>query len=147
MVYTILITGSREIKHRETIADAIKETWVNAGRQPMVIRHGAARGADRLAGQIAKQNRDRLTEEVHPANWRLPNGEKDPLAGFTRNQRMVDAGADICLAFLKRGEKNSGTRDCIRRAKKAGIPVIETWEEFDDPAPEPDTLPEPSQGD
>ncbi|WP_203230612.1 SLOG family protein [Agromyces humi] len=131
MTFTVLITGSREIKHRETIAAVLKQTWIDAGRVPLHLIAGGARGADRMAAAIARQNPGRLTVEEHYANWH-PNGRdkpKDNYAGFTRNQLMVDLGPDICLAFLKRGERNSGTRDCIRRAKKAGIPVIETWED------------------
>lgn len=133
MTYRILITGSREIAHRDTVADAITNVWRENGRPHLTVVHGGARGADRIAGQVASQNRDRATEEIHLAVWR-PDGQDGPvdkLAGFTRNQLMVDLGADVCLAFLKEGAKNSGTRDCIRRAQKAGIPVIETWE----PAP------------
>lgn len=44
-----------------------------------------------------------------------------PLAGFTRNQQMADLGADRVLAFCK-GD-SSGTRDMIKRAEEAGIPV------------------------
>ena len=33
----------------------------------------------------------------------------------------MDAGADICLAFLKRSAQNRGTLDCMNRARKAGI--------------------------
>ena len=36
---------------------------------------------------------------------------------------MVDLGADVCLAFPL-GESR-GTRDCMRRASEAGIPVID----------------------
>ncbi|KQO98890.1 SLOG family protein [Leifsonia sp. Leaf264] len=133
MSVRVLITGSREIKQRSTVAAAITQTWVDFGRQPLTVIHGNARGADKLAGQVARDNRGRATEEIHPAIWQPegPNGPTDKLAGFTRNQKMVDLGADICLAFLKEGERNSGTRDCIRRAMKAGINVFETWEAAD----------------
>lgn len=61
-----------------------------------------------------------VTQEQHSADW-----DKGRTAGFLRNQEMVDAGAYVCLAFVIAGKsKSKGTRDCIRRAKKAGIPVV-----------------------
>jgi hypothetical protein len=55
--------------------------------------------------------------EAHRADW----SKHLRAAGVIRNQEMVDAGADVCFAFPT-GEAK-GTRDCIRRAEKAGIPV------------------------
>jgi hypothetical protein len=83
-------------------------------RQVFVV-HGAAKGADTIADQIAKGYG--MIPEPHPANW----SEYHRAAGPIRNQQMVDLGADICLAFLQPNSK--GTADCIRRAEKAGIPV------------------------
>lgn len=66
--------------------------------------------------------------EEHPAEW-LKNGAFDKLAGFKRNQEMVDSGADICVAFLMPCQKHNGEHyshgatDCVSRADKAGIPV------------------------
>jgi coenzyme F420-reducing hydrogenase gamma subunit len=44
-------------------------------------------------------------------------------AGNYRNQEMVDAGADICLAFYQPGAACIGTSDCVRRCTRAGITV------------------------
>lgn len=51
-----------------------------------------------------------------------------PLAGHLRNQAMVDwiVSQDIsatCLGFLKFGEANKGTKDCLSRAKKARFEI------------------------
>lgn len=126
----ILITGSREISQRDTVAKALASAWVGLGSHPdTVVCHGDARGADRLSGAVARDNPGRLVEERHPANWR-PNGvDLDRGAGHKRNQEMVSAGADICLAFFKVGAGNRGTQDCVKKAEKAGIPVIVTWEQ------------------
>lgn len=83
--------------------------------------------------------------EEHPADWTAPCrdtcGKRDhrrpgrggveycPAAGDYRNQEMVDAGADVCLAFFKHGARNAGTADCARRAKAAGITVVRIYEE------------------
>ena len=42
---------------------------------------------------------------------------------------MVNAGADLCLAFPL-GESR-GTRDCVRRADAAGIPVLNYGDKLD----------------
>lgn len=57
--------------------------------------------------------------EAYAANWFLHGNSAGPI----RNQRMVDLrpAADICIgAPLGR---SSGTRDCMARARKAGILV------------------------
>ena len=55
--------------------------------------------------------------ETHWAKW----DELGKKAGPIRNQEMVDAGADLCVAFWD--GKSRGTLDCIKRAVVAGIPV------------------------
>lgn len=92
-----------------------------------VIIHGAARGADSIAGYIAKQ----LGFEVIPfkADWDkyksiAINGRKNP-AGPIRNQRMLDEGRpDYVMAFHKHIETSLGTKDMITRAQKAGLKVV-----------------------
>jgi hypothetical protein len=81
----------------------------------VTVVHGAARGADTIAGELARGFGMKV--EIHPANWE----EYHRAAGPIRNQEMVDLGADICLAFLMPNSK--GTADCIRRARKARIKV------------------------
>jgi hypothetical protein len=81
------------------------------GRRP-------TKSADYLAHLWCHFNR--IAEETHPAEW-YPNGTYDKAAGPKRNQRMVDKGACVCLAFPT--EKSVGTWDCIKRANRAGIPV------------------------
>lgn len=98
----------------------------------VVVVHGAAPGADIIAGNVATQLG--FDVESYPAKWerpcdqscyhppRMKNGKPYcPVAGHIRNQYMVDLGADVCLAFPMLGSR--GTWDCVRRAKKAGIPV------------------------
>jgi hypothetical protein len=57
--------------------------------------------------------------EPHLAHWKgLGN-----IAGPKRNQEMVQAGADLCIALHRSIETSKGTRDCVRQALAAGIPV------------------------
>lgn len=96
---------------------------LNALQQcPTVIIHGAARGADRLADNWAKACGVRRLPFV--ANW-YPNGRKgglDRSAGPRRNQAMLEEGQpDLVIAF----PGGDGTADMVRRAKSAGVKVVE----------------------
>lgn len=81
-----------------------------------VLVHGAATGADTMAGKIAKELGWQVEE--YPADW----NKHGKAAGPIRNQQMVDLGADICLAFPL-GESR-GTRHCMKAAERAGIKVV-----------------------
>lgn len=134
----ILITGSRAWSDAQLLADTLLDAWHDAtqdGYDSIVIVHGGAEGADTLAELWARGNG--LDFELHEADWEecAPNcppgpghrktnrrgDEYCPTAGHRRNQRMVDAGADLVVAFLVGPAK--GTRDCMRRAEKARLPV------------------------
>jgi hypothetical protein len=87
-------------------------------------------GADWMAFKWAKRVAHIGVEE-HPADWR----RRPRMAGYFRNQEMVDAGADICVAFLLKCDRDQrdcwrleehwthGTDHCMSAAAKAGIPV------------------------
>lgn len=114
----ILITGSRDWMDRDAMRGAIV-TWgrsVGAHPQQVTVVHGGARGADLLAADIARELGCQVEE--HRADW----GLFGKAAGHRRNAEMVNAGADVVLAFPP-GESR-GTRMCMRMAKAAGIPVF-----------------------
>jgi hypothetical protein len=115
-VKRILITGSRKWVDQQIVHDAIL-TEIGPHAAAIVI-HGGASGADSIAHEWAEYF-DGVTTEIHLADW----DTHGKAAGPIRNQEMVDAGADVCLAFLKLDAENRGTKDCISRAEKAGIPV------------------------
>lgn len=135
----ILITGSREWVDANVIQDAIFE-WVyfnSPEQEEIVVVHGdASKGADRMARDYARAC-DWITEEAHPADWaaacvetcapghRRKNRygrEYCPAAGMTRNQLMVDLGADVCLAFIRNG--SNGATHTADQAAKAGLRVV-----------------------
>jgi hypothetical protein len=134
-VRRVLVTGSRDLDQKGIVYEALwHQARVAGGLNNLTVIHGAANGADSIASEWCKDWPE-VTEEKVPADWtrdcgqgcfhkpRYRNGQRYcPVAGNLRNQEMVDRGADVCLAF-PRGEAR-GTNDCIRRAKKAGIPVI-----------------------
>lgn len=125
----ILVTGTRKGGLREKVHEVLDEMysqWVHdpyANDSPgerFVVVHGAAPGVDRAAADWAGRLHaagDHVDEEPHPANWK--DGRK---AGPIRNQKMVDLGADLCIAFPIEG--SIGTWDCVRKARKAGIEVM-----------------------
>lgn len=120
----ILVTGSRAWRDRGLIREVLR--WLDAAVSDPVLIHGndgevdttgcVVRGLDRMAGEEA----DALGWDVEPhdALWDLHGAA----AGSLRNQSMVDAGADLCVAFPLPGSK--GTWDCVARADEAGIPVV-----------------------
>jgi hypothetical protein len=77
---------------------------------------GGARGADALAKDWAKTHPD-IERWEFKADWQ----RHGPAAGPIRNQRMLHWGPDVVVAFA--GGK--GTADMVRRARAAGVEVIE----------------------
>ena len=110
----ILITGSRNWNDVETMIEVLSP--YNMTRDVKTLVHGGAAGADIIAGEIAAEFGWYVEE--YPADW-TKHGKA---AGPIRNQKMVDLGADVCLAFPL-GESR-GTRHCMKAAEKAGIKVI-----------------------
>jgi hypothetical protein len=125
-VTRILITGSRDWADRESMRAALFQQLTKlrpeSGRAAVLI-HGGCRGADSMAAAIWRSWG--LSIEQHDADWAADGKAAGPI----RNQRMVNLGADICLAFPTAGSR--GTYDCVRRAREAGIPteIIEAAKE------------------
>lgn len=128
----ILVTGSRDWDNVASVFEHLTHVMRRWGTDLIVI-HGGAKGADTIAGQWASVQF--VQEEVHPADWencgnncgpdhyRYRNGQPYcPRAGFVRNSKMVELGADICLAFIKNNSK--GATMCADLAEKSGIPTV-----------------------
>ena len=116
-----LVCGSREWVEQAPIERELRKLPPGT-----IIVHGGCRGADNIAGYVAKQ----LGFEVRP--YPVPKGDWQrfgPAAGHIRNQRMLDEehlkreGIDRVLAFHKDPGLGKGTRDMVRRSEAAGIPV------------------------
>lgn len=81
-----------------------------------LVIHGAARGADGLAGIWARSRG--IPEKACPADWNGPLGKA---AGFARNQSMLDNHQpDIGVQF----PGGNGTADMARRCRRANVPVF-----------------------
>ena len=112
----ILITGSRDWTDAYAIENAIIHALnTSSDDTPVTIIHGNASGADRIADRIAKKYQFEI--EIHLPDW----DKNKKSAGILRNKKMVDSGADCCLAFIRNGSK--GATHCSNAAMKAGIPT------------------------
>lgn len=124
MSFRILVTGSRHFGDRlamqHALMDAIQARPDHTGA--VLVHGGCKTGADAIADEIWNEWRrggmQLAPAEVHHAKWSTLGNA----AGPRRNAAMVALGADICVAFPI-GESR-GTRDCIARCEKAGIPVV-----------------------
>lgn len=132
----LLVFGGRGYNHGGTTFMALDHLRAQLGVE--VIIHGAAPGADQLAGVYARANSG-MSEDPYPADWdnleapgavivyRKDGKPYNLKAGFTRNQRMIDEGKpDMGLQF----PGGAGTADMRRRLDKAGIPVIQVYAEM-----------------
>lgn len=87
--------------------------------------NGCARGADTLAAWAASENGCKL--EDYPADW---NTHKKA-AGPIRNQQMLDEGKpELVFAFHSNLQSSKGTKDMVKRAVGAGIPVYVISRQF-----------------
>ncbi len=112
----ILVTGSRDWKNYKAMFNELEKL-----PKDTQIIHGGCRGADLMAGNIAKKLGLRECK-VYPADWkRCGRG-----AGPRRNQQMLDENPEIVkiIAFHEDITKSRGTKDMVGRGKKAGIEVI-----------------------
>lgn len=114
----VLVTGSRDWVDRKAVHDALWQAWADLGshtRAVLVQGECHLGGADLIAKQVWESWG--LPVEGHPAEM----GPDGHVLGPKRNEHMVSLGADICLAFLLPSSR--GTRNCMRLAREAGIPV------------------------
>jgi hypothetical protein len=114
----LLITGSRDWPDPDRVAFELGKALgeLSKDMEPVIVVHGGAQGVDTLAGNLAQTYG--FPVEVHKPEWR-PYGIYNPQAGHQRNQRMVDRGVDLCLAFIHRG--SAGATDCAERVAKRAI--------------------------
>lgn len=111
---TILVTGGRDFRDQKAVYAALDEIDRANGITGLI--HGGASGADTLAGMWAISQG--VTVYLHPADW----AKYGTGAGPVRNQEMLDRGKPDAVVAFPGGR---GTADMVRRAKAAGVPVIE----------------------
>ena len=113
-IIRILVCGSRHWTDYKAIVRQLRPYAPHC-----IVIHGAARGADSLAGRAADALG--MSVEDYPADWSA-YGRR---AGVLRNQRMLDEGKpDLVFAFTPDMERSRGTRDMVTRARKQGVRVF-----------------------
>jgi SLOG family YspA-like protein len=109
----LLICGARDWTDR-FIVDMVLANYPPG----TVVIHGAARGADTIAGELGKAMGFEV--EPYPADWK----KYGRAAGPIRNQQMLDEGKPTELvAFNNDLRHSNGTHDMLTRARRAGLPV------------------------
>lgn len=117
----VLVCGGRDFADRalmsRTLAPYRPKSALSASEH--IIIHGGAPGADTLAGEWVEVFGGR--QRIFPADWKVHGKAAGPI----RNQRMLDEGKpDLVIAF----PGGRGTADMVRRAKAAGVQVLEIAE-------------------
>lgn len=115
MATRVLITGDRHwncLRLAERIVERLLVRY-----EDLVIVHGAAKGVDEVFA-LACDALD-VDHEPYPADW-TKHGKA---AGPIRNREMVASGITFVVAVHRRLVGSRGTRDCVRQALAAGIPV------------------------
>lgn len=114
----VLVCGGRDFADRDLFASTMsrfKPKPLHDCAEHIII-HGGAPGADALAQEWVEVFGGR--QRIFPADWTLYGKAAGPI----RNQRMLDEGKpELVVAF----PGGSGTADMVRRARKAGVEVIE----------------------
>lgn len=115
----VLVAGCRSYTY-DIIIDALIAGLPEVIKEDVVIVNGQAPGADVLADDLAKGYG--IDRDPYPADW----DKYGKAAGPIRNKQMLDEGKpDIVVAFLDRPEEDSkGTRNMIKQAEKAKLPVF-----------------------
>lgn len=111
----VLVCGGRDFDDISALYDALDR--IHARTPITCIVEGGANGADYLASRwsAARDIRDHVRFR---ADWPIHGKAAGPL----RNQRMLDEGKpDLVVAF----PGGKGTADMVRRARAAGVEVIE----------------------
>lgn len=125
----ILVTASREWRDRPRMRCAFVAIQRRFNGASMGIVHGAARGGDIMADEIAAE----LGWERDPVPCTAAEWERyGRSAGHRRNARMIARRTYAgCVAFPL--GLSAGTRGCVVLAEDAGIPV---WNRGDPALPD-----------
>lgn len=106
----VLVCGGRNYSDRKRVANEL------CALAPSVVIHGGAPGADSIANEWTYVHR--VKREVYKPDW----ARHGKAAGPIRNAKMLSkSNPDLVLAF----PGGTGTADMVRKAKAAGVRVIE----------------------
>lgn len=113
----ILVCGSRDWRDKATVHRALLMCEERYGEYHLI--HGACRGADIIAGELALAAEMVVT--AVPAKW----GKHGKKAGPIRNDYMLKRGRpSLVLAFHQNIRESRGTAHMVKIAEDAGISVV-----------------------
>lgn len=108
----ILVCGGRDYFQFAAVDRALRNVRARYGID--VLIHGAARGADTVAGNWAERNG--IETQVFPADWQKHGRGAGPI----RNKQMLDEGKPDGVVAFPGGR---GTANMIAQARAAGVKV------------------------
>lgn len=110
----VLVCGGRDYLNRTAVWKVLNDLDTKHGR--LTVIQGGAKGVDQHARDWCYDQRSvHMVNE--PAQW-LEHG---PKAGPIRNQKMLDEHKPELVVAFPGGK---GTADMVRRAEKAGVPIL-----------------------
>lgn len=110
----VLVCGGRNFQDAALLNATLDN--LHALDEITLVIHGAARGADTLAGRWGAKNNIRV--DAYPAHW----DEHGKAAGPIRNGEMLRwSRPDMVVAF----PGDVGTADMVKKARAAGVTVME----------------------
>ena len=125
-MFRLLITGSRTWTDVAAIREefaivANKVSKYHGGTEIVLVSGNCPRGADKICETLAAELGWQV--ELHPLAWKGEDGkgEYNPRAGFDRNEKMVNLGADFVLAFVM--DNSGGAMNTVGHSRRAGIPT------------------------
>lgn len=111
---TAIVCGGRDYRDHKRVAEVLRKAVYEWRIQR--IADGWAPGADTAAHLWAKSRG--INTVRFPAGW-IAHGKA---AGAIRNQEMLEATRPVVVVAFPGG---TGTADMVRRARAAGVPVVE----------------------
>lgn len=110
-IFRVIIAGSRDFNDYQTLTEICD--FMLSRKSNFEVVSGAARGADALGEQYAKERNMKIHK--YPADWSQGKG-----AGYLRNETMAK-NADGLIAFWD--GKSKGTKHMIDLAKKYNLKI------------------------
>ena len=110
----VLVCGGRDYDEWPKLKEKLDELHETFKFTEVI--HGAAQGADRLAGVWSRWNN--IKESPYPADWKK-DGKR---AGYVRNARMLKEGKPELIIAFKGGK---GTQMMIKLAEDSGVEVYD----------------------
>lgn len=112
----VVVTGSRAWRDRDLI-----RRFLETLPRDTIVHHGGARGADRIAGELAKE-----LFSCEPVVYPYV-GELGKMGGHARNTVMLGAAAPDLVAGFPVFGPSGGTHNCLEKATFLCLPVVITW--------------------